>query len=409
LALRAASSQRGGVAGENGGIVSAAVNENWIRLYMRNVNRLICVSILVVAFAAAEHWFGTFMSTTVAPQTAAAIEAQLQPNFTPEHQLKGPDHPKRKGINAGDLRGLSASALSAAVNDLVAPGVSWVRMDFPWSEIEIAQGAYNTKGADAAVRALAIRGIQVLGIIDYAPPWANGGRGQMYPPASPTDFAIYAAFLVRHFAPLGVHSWEIWNEPNLQVYWVTGADPARYTQLLKAAYVAIKATDAGATVVTGGLAPAASSGGDLTPMDFLTGIYNNGGQGYFDAVADHPYTYPFMPDDRNGGAYWWQAMNDLHAIMTVHGDSSKLIWMTEYGAPTNGPPAARFVSESNQAVMLTKSYTMIETYEWAGPLFWYALHDGGTSTTTLENFFGILRFNGSHKPAYSALQRIAPR
>jgi hypothetical protein len=167
-----------------------------------------------------------------------------------------------------------------------------------------------------------------------------------------------------------------------------GADPARYTQLLKAAYVAIKATDAGATVVTGGLAPAASSGGDLTPTDFLTGIYNNGGQGYFDAVADHPYTYPSMPDDRSGGAYWWQAMNDLHAIMTVHGDSSKLIWMTEYGAPTNGPPAARFVSESNQAVMLTKSYTMIETYEWAGPLFWYALHDGGPARQHSRIFSG---------------------
>jgi len=58
--------------------------------------------------------------------------------------------------------------------------------------------------------------------------------------------------------------------------------------------------------------------------------------------------------------------------------------------------------------MLTKTYTMSESYAWAGPFFWYGLHDGGTSTTTVENFFGILRFNGSHKPAYSALQRIAP-
>jgi hypothetical protein len=178
--------------------------------------------------------------------------------------------------------------------------------------------------------------------------------------------------------------------------------------LLKAAYIAIKAADPSAIVITGGLAPAASSGGDLTPMDFLTGIYANGGRGFFDAVADHPYTYPAMPDDKSGGAYWWNAMNDLRAIMTAHGDADKSIWMTEYGAPTNGPAPARFVSESNQAVMLTKSYTMSANYAWAGPLFWYALHDAGTSTTTVENFFGILRFNGSHKPAYSALQRVPP-
>jgi polysaccharide biosynthesis protein PslG len=143
-------------------------------------------------------------------------------------------------------------------------------------------------------------------------------------------------------------------------------------------------------------------------MDFLTGIYANGGRGFFDAVADHPYTYPAMPDDKSGGAYWWDAMNDLRAIMTTHGDADKSIWMTEYGAPTNGPAPAQFVSESNQAVMLTKSYTMSANYAWAGPLFWYALHDAGTSTTTVENFFGILRFNGSRKPAYSALQRAPP-
>jgi len=375
---------------------------------MDNKNRFICISILAIALAAAQHWFGTSLSTSVSSRAAMAVEAQLQPSLSPEHQLKEAKSSNQKGINAGDLRRLSGSALNAAVNDLVTLGVSWARMDFPWSETETTQGMYDTRGLDAAVRALASRGILVLGIIDYAPPWANGGKGQMYPPTNPTDFANYAAFLARHFAPLGVHTWEIWNEPNLHVYWATGADPARYTQLLKAAYVAIKAADAGATVVTGGLAPAASSGGDLTPMDFLTGIYNNGGQGYFDAVADHPYTYPFMPDDKNGGAYWWDAMNDLHAIMTAHGDSTKLIWMTEYGAPTNGPPGARFVSDSNQALMLTKSYTMIGSYAWAGPLFWYALHDGGASTTTIENFFGILRFDGSHKPAYSALQRIAP-
>jgi hypothetical protein len=251
---------------------------------MEKVHRLIVVSFLAVALAAMGRWSGTASDL----QGAAAIEAQLQPSPSDKHQPQKSTALDRKGINAGDLRRLSASALSAAVDDLVALGVSWVRMDFPWIEIENTRGVYNTGGPDAAVRALARRGIRVLGIISYATPWANGGRDQMYPPTNPTDFAIYAGLLVRHFAPLGVRTWEIWNEPNLHNYWATGANPAQYTQLLKAAFVAIKAADAGATVMTGGLAPAASSGGDLTPMEFLTGIYNNAGQGYFDAVADHP-------------------------------------------------------------------------------------------------------------------------
>jgi polysaccharide biosynthesis protein PslG len=379
---------------------------------MENVTRVIHILLLSVLLAATGNSAvsGDSSSVTVYARPALAVQAQLQPD--PSSGRQSQTRPKRlgrKGINAGDLRRLSGLALSAAVGDLVVLGVSWVRMDFPWSEIESARGVFTTTGPDAAVRALASRGIQVLGIIDYAPSWANGGNGQFYPPTNPADFASYASFLVKHFAPMGVHTWEIWNEPNLQEFWATGADPVLYTRILKAAYTAIRAADGSAMVITGGLAPAASSGGNLTPMDFLTGIYNNGGQGYFDAVADHPYTYPAMPDDKSGGAFWWNAMNDLLNIMVAHGDSTKLIWMTEYGAPTNGPLGAPFVSEANQAIMLTKSYTMNESYAWAGPIFWYNLHDAGTSTSTIENFFGIMRFNSSRKPAFLALQRIRPQ
>jgi polysaccharide biosynthesis protein PslG len=375
---------------------------------MKSLNLVILIPVVAVAIAA-HSFLGSVSSSAIDARVPTAAEAQLQPGLSSGNPLQSPQFRSRKGINAGDLRRLSESALGASVENIVALGVSWVRMDFPWSEIESTRGSYNTRGPDSAVRALGSRGIQVLGIIDYAPPWANGGKGQMYPPVSPTDFAAYATFLVKRFAPMGVHTWEIWNEPNLHVYWATGADPVLYTQLLKAAYVAIKSADAGATVLTGGLSPAANDGGDLTPMGFLTGIYDNGGQSFFDAVADHPYTYPFMPDDKSGGAYWWDDMNKLRALMVAHGDATKRIWMTEYGAPTNGPPGARLVSEPEQAIMLTKSYTISESYAWAGPFFWYSLHDGENSKTTVENFFGIIRFNGSYKPAYSALQRLSPR
>ena len=201
------------------------------------------------------------------------------------------------------------------------------------------------RGPDAAVRALGSRGIGVLGIVDYAPSWANGGNGQMYPPTNATDFATYAAFLVRHFAPMGIHTWEdIRNEPNLKVYWATGADTRTVHAIAEGGVPRHQGRGFRCDRDHRRPRSAASSGGDLTPMDFLTGIYANGGRGFFDAVADHPYTYPAMPDDKSGGAYWWDAMNDLRAIMTAHGDADKSTWMTEYGAPTNGPAAARFIA-----------------------------------------------------------------
>lgn len=338
--------------------------------------------------------------------SSAAVNAAIRPAPTPTPSASPPL--ARKGINAGDLRNLTGTALTAAVNDLVAVGVGWVRMDFPWSEIEVTKGVYNTAGWDAAVQALVSQNIQVLGIIDYAPSWANGGNSQMTPPTNPSDFGAFAAFLAQRYSTQGVHTWEIWNEPNLQEFWATGANAVAYTLLLKAAYPAIKAADGAATIITAGLAPAASDGSNLTPMDFLTGVYGSGGKAYFDAVGIHPYTYPYMPDDTTGGAYWWAAMTNIRTIMTNNNDSAKKIWMTEYGAPTDGPTGDPFVTEANQALMLTKAFTMNESYDWAGPIFWYDLHDAGTDTSTMENFYGIMRFDGSHKPSYTALQAIPP-
>lgn len=62
------------------------------------------------------------------------------------------------------------------------------------------------------------------GIIDYTPPWANGGKDQMVPPleAHVASFGRFAGYLASRYAPMGVHAWEIWNESNLVNFWSTG-------------------------------------------------------------------------------------------------------------------------------------------------------------------------------------------
>ena len=67
--------------------------------------------------------------------------------------------------------------------------------------------------------------------------------------------------------------------------------------MLKRAYVEIKAVDPTATVLAGGTAPAPDdpSGRDMSPVTFLRNIYANGGKGYFDAFAHHPYSFPCSP------------------------------------------------------------------------------------------------------------------
>src|SRR2546421_7283932 len=92
------------------------------------------------------------------------------------------------------------------------------------------------------------------------------------------------------------------------------------------------------------------------------------------------------------------------------------VWATEYGAPTAGPgvtattsdyqldAAPDHVSEDLQAVMASESVELAKSSPAIGALFWYTPTDGGTDTSSRENFFGLRRFDGTPKPAYSALQ-----
>ena len=49
--------------------------------------------------------------------------------------------------------------------------------------------------------------------------------------------------------------------------------------------------------------------------------------------------------------------------------------------------------------------TMARSSPIIGALFWYSYRDQGTSTTDTENFYGLRRFDGTPKPAYTALQQ----
>jgi hypothetical protein len=97
----------------------------------------------------------------------------------------------------------------------------------------------------------------------------------------------------------------------------------------------------------------------------------------------------------------------LRSVMSAHGDGDKKIWATEWGAPTGGPANSGFVSEAVQASQVTEAYKMFGSYSWAGPLFVHTFRDDGTTTTTRENFFGLIRWDFSPKPAYAAYKALA--
>ncbi|MDP4020900.1 MAG: beta-xylosidase [Candidatus Adlerbacteria bacterium] len=333
--------------------------------------------------------------------------------------------PNYYGVAAGQtLSGLSVADLAAEFDDLAALGVGWVRFDIDWSEVQPTDREhFNWRNIDRIVIAAEARNIRLVATLGYAPRWAwpEGCFSSKCAPNEPSDFARFVKTAVARYAPKGVHYWEIWNEPNLAKFWQPRPSIGYYVILLKESFKAIKATDPGAVVISGGLGPTATDDRNIAPLDFVEGLYEDGGGEYFDALGFHPYSFPVPPSYTRVWNAWSQmyATNpSLRSIMIAHGDANKKIWMTEFGAPTGGPgnlagltnytrvEQPSFVSEELQAHMLDEAFTLAEEYEWAGPLFWYSYKDLGTSLDTVENFFGLLRFDGSKKPAYTALEEL---
>ncbi|MBR0934903.1 cellulase family glycosylhydrolase [Bradyrhizobium jicamae] len=301
-------------------------------------------------------------------------------------------YPLQKGMNAGDLLFMTPQQLRTRFADMKSIGVKWLRVEFDWSRIQPdGQETYILEQHDRIVSLAQEFHISVLGLIYFCPAWANGGhKPPAYPPADPESFARFASVLTARYSSAGVRHWEIWNEPNLGSSWEPRPSPAAYVALLRAAYTAIKQADSGATVVSGGLAQPYNTSTTMQAGDFLDAIYRNGAKEFLDAVGNHPYGNWEKMDGPNG----------LRATMSKYNDQGKEIWVTEYGAPTDGKGTV-VVSEPAQAALLKDAFDRSSRQPRLGPVFWYNYKDWcEKGRPDPDCYYGLLRFDDSRKLSY---------
>lgn len=329
------------------------------------------------------------------------------------------------------------SITSGQASAMIANGVQWARLEARWSSTEATQGTYSWTQADHLTIADAA-GLKVLGLLAYTPSWARDpvctASGSTCQPLEQyaDNFAAFCAAAAQRYT--FCHTWEIWNEPNGIDFWKPGANPALYVTFLKKASDAIKQVDPRARIITGGAEPANTTTGWYSPPDWLQALYDNGaggispvtGKQYFDAVGAHPYCYSGTFDCPRSPTTWstWSRMavavanspdnaaGNLRAVMSSHGEISKPIWATEFGAPTSGTDS---VTTDHQAQMLIDAYHEWKSYTWTrtvwndayakssagnAPAFIYRWNDIGA------DFFGIVDSGGTGKPALAALKAL---
>jgi hypothetical protein len=299
-------------------------------------------------------------------------------------------------------------------------GVQWIRANMNWSSVEPnAKGtldAWWLDEIDYAVTQAQAAGIQVLmPIADGVPYWASadpkksgGSWNKYWKPTNFADYADFAARIVSRYSAKGVHAYEVWNEPNYSRFWPSGPSPADYTNMLKAAYPAIKGADPSATVVMGGVS--------RNDYGFLSGMYAAGAAPYFDAAAVHPYTNQVDPTlcwndsgTANKSIDAFCGIETVRNVMVANGDSAKNLWLTEFGWST-ASGASNGVSEATQADYLTKAFAQLDSYPYVTNAFWYGFRNNYWSNNDqadVEANYGLTRVDFSLKPAYAAYKALS--
>jgi hypothetical protein len=171
-----------------------------------------------------------------------------------------------------------------------------------------------------------------------------------------------------------IRCWSVWNEPNWDNF---RGNATGYTEFLKKAYVRAKQADPQSFILSGDLLNVTDS------VSYLTKMYDNGAQGFMDAIAIHPYCYPASPLEPNRGldgqSFWELPL--VRDLMVKRGDASKKVWVTEFGYTTPGGSFqvgdGQTVTEQDQATYLTETLQLGSTWDWLERVYVYEWMDSG--------------------------------
>ncbi len=312
------------------------------------------------------------------------------------------------GIADPQLITLPSSTQQAQLKQMASIGITSVRLDINQQWVQYnGPNSYDWSEEDTVIHNIYNAGLAPIVIVNGAASWNSlgGATDGATQPVSASEFGSWAATLAGRYGSM-VKVYEIWNEPNIVGSWHPAANPTAYTADLISAYKGIKAIEPGATVISAGLAPSNTDATDINAVTFLQDMYKDGAKDYFDGVGYHPYSYPALPDTYESWSGWSQmaqATPSIRSVMTTNGDNDKKIWITEIGAPSNGPDG---VGNTQEATEFTQAITDAKSTGWIASIYIYTWQDSGTDASNDEDWFGLLNFNGAQKPAYAAVKSV---
>jgi hypothetical protein len=288
------------------------------------------------------------------------------------------------------------------VKMIAAAGFSWVRMDFKWDATERERGQYDFSEYDRLMSALDESKIRALFILDYGNPLYEKGA----PPRTPETrewFVRWAVAAAKHFSNRGV-TWEIYNEPNHNMFWPPRPNANEYVELALAVGRAFQSEVPGEKLI----------GPAVSEMDFafLEACFKAGLLDYWSAVSVHPYLRSDPEDAALEYCRLRKMIQQYSRRYRTGGGSDRVIPIIsgEWGYSS----AWRGMSEEKQGAMFARE--MLTNVANEIPIsIWYDWREDGSDPNDPEHHFGLVRNayqTGQDqvyqpKPAYRAAKTLS--
>lgn len=332
--------------------------------------------------------------------------------LSPTAALAYPTPNSRGGVMAQWYYGTDGE-LNLAADTVKNTGVGWVRIDLKWDIVQPSNAStFDWHWPDTMIAKAQSRGLKVMLVAGYTPSWANGGQSDVrYYPSNVPAWKAFLDAAARRYLPLGVTTFELWNEPNYSPQ----SSPSLFaSNVLKPGSDALRAVSTQlqrpVTIVDGAPASIINTPGVTDPYAWVSGIYANGGKSYFDVQGIHPYSWPLDPTITSQFNHLKRAV-EIHDIMAANGDGSKQVWATEYGIPTSGPNTVTEAQQSDHLLKGFQLWTQSAWQSWTGPMFVYTYRDSqpldsNPADDDPEGHFGLVRHDWTAKPALAQLTNI---
>ena len=293
---------------------------------------------------------------------------------------------------------------------LQSAGIRYLRFGVGWDSVETERGKYDWSEWDALFALLREAGITPLPYVCYTPRWVHPEDAKDFwrRPADPARFARFMSAAAQRYRGQ-VLSWELWNEPDNEQYWLGTVE--QYARLVEAGARAVRAADPGARVVLGGMSKMRSPF-----LEELLGPLGVGG--LVDVINLHGYLETWDAARAEEYPRRIEAVAQLAREVAPGAD----LWMAEFGysdwrRPDGRPSEWAYAVHAYehttpfQAVALFRAHILALSSQRLSLTAWYRIEDLAARQMVIgddnNKHLGIVDGQGQQKPAFLALRLYA--